>query len=281
MRRLAAILSLILCLLPAVAAAEDLTDLQRQTAKTIAGRFALGGRYVIGVETSATPHQYCSEIPSDSPLLGSEVLQPYAGLKQSANARLLECSYPFPDGTRQGWAIVLAASADNIAARVVNACAEVVPKKVEACVKRLLSANWEDPWGSNNFIFPVTGFVREPCGDGENLIGFRHGVTIQYAGGPTSPEKMEYCIEKTQSVEEQRTIGLTYRTYDVFKVARIAALTRKAIPDWESLSNDPPAGAGPNPFQAYVVDNELQAIRTGKDRLMTLKAAARMGVKAP
>ena len=262
------------------------TELEAHIITTLKSRFANGGRYVIGTETSGDPHQHCSEIKAGNALLTNEMLAPYAKLAGGAAGKLLECSYPFPNPQvdhRRGWVIVVAATPENLATRIAGACIAAAPAKARDCADKLLSANPDYPWGSNNLIYPVTGFVREPCKSGENLIGFRHGVTIQYTDGPASHTKFDYCVTKNTPIEDQRTIGLTFGTFDVFKFGRVAALSR------EDESEGPFAkgptgtlsGLAPDRFQAFVRDNEIAAVETGYDRMMVVKAARAMGMPVP
>lgn len=260
-------------------------DLLTSTAKELRERFASGARYVIGKETADTPHQWCTEIVSGDPLLENELLKPYANIAGSASAKLLECDYKFPGSKRRGWVIVLAATPQNLAERMVNACKEVVPSLVESCVGKLMdSSDFTAPAGSNSFIYPITGFVREPCKGGENLLGFRHGVTIQYADGPASHAKLKYCVTASETVDWQREIGLTFATFDVFSIGRLAAITRvEAKVDGELPKSDAGTleGLTPDAFQIYVRSNEIRAVEKADDRMMVIKAAGKMGVPVP
>ncbi|MER9255369.1 hypothetical protein NKI59_26915 [Mesorhizobium sp. M0598] len=248
-------------------------------------RFAGGTRYVIGSETSANPHPWCTEITAGDPLLENELVKPYARLAGRGSASLLECDYPVPGSTRRGWVVVLAATPRNLAERMVNACNEVAVDQVETCVNRLMdSGDSTVPAGSNGFIYPITGFVREPCGGGENLIGFRHGVTIQYTDGPANKDKLSYCVTTDETPAWQREVGLTFGTFDVFKVGRLAAVTRsEASVDGDFPSPDEGTVEGLNAaaFQSYVRDNEIRAVETAYDRMMVIKAALKMGVSVP
>lgn len=260
-------------------------DLVESTAKELQQRFASGARYVIGKETDDIPHQWCTEIASGNPLLENELVKPYVDLVGISSAKLLDCDYKFPNPGRPGWVIVLAATPQNLAERMVNACNEVAPSQAEACVDKLMDrGDGSVPAGSNSFIYPITGFVREPCGGGENLIGFRHGVTIQYTDGPASHAKLVYCVKTQESADWQRDVGLTFGTFDVFRVGRLGAVTRlEAGVDGEFP--EPEAGTleglEADPFQRYVRDNEIRAVQTAYDRMMVIKAAIKMGMPVP
>jgi hypothetical protein len=115
-------------------------DLVTSTADALQERFAGGARYVIGSETSANPHPWCTEIANGDTLLENELIKPYAQLVGHAAAKLLECNYKFPGSVRRGWVIVLAATPHNLAERMVNACSEVASSQAEACVGKLMDS---------------------------------------------------------------------------------------------------------------------------------------------
>lgn len=264
------------------ALAADLID---ETTARLAASFSAGSRYVIGNETADNPHPFCRELTAKDDLLKHELLKPYAGLAGHQAARILECDYKFPASQRRGWVIVVAATPRNLAERMVNACNEVAPRDSRRCVEKLIdNRDYDAPAGSNSFIFPITGFIRETCAGGENLIGFRHGVTIQYTDSPTSRLKLDYCVTKHETVNWQREAGLTYGTFDVFDVARPAALSRvdlaydRIIPPPDEGTID---GLTPDDFQIRVIENELRAVTTGHDRMMVIKAALKTGVAVP
>jgi len=285
-QRLILLLSMAVTVAPVAAAAplnqQQEAQLRAETENEIAARFKNGGRYVIGQESVQQPHQHCTEIPIGEGILTKPPLDLYATLAGSPNAKLLECNYPFPgNDPRRGWVIVVAASPANITDRIVNACKAAAPDEAAICTKKILLSGSQFPWGSNNFIYPVTGFVREPCDGSENLIGFRHGVTMQYGKSPTETTKMDYCVKNNTTIEVQRTIGLTHTTHEVFKIGRIAAVSRASIPHEGDFSNNNPEELKPDSFQAYVIANEVAAVKTGVDRLMTIKAAQIMGKPVP
>ena len=178
--------------------------------------------------------------------------------------------------------LVVAATADNIAARIVGACTEAAPEKAAACANGMLAGSDEVPWGSNSFIFPITGFVNEPCKGPDRLIGFRHGVTIEYG---SSSEKdasaLDYCWTGIgdQGSELQKQVALTNATNEVFDIGRIGAVSRFEVPG-KSFSKEKP-GLGADSFQAFVQANEIRAVETGFDRLMVIKAAQLMKVAVP
>jgi hypothetical protein len=267
---------------------QDATSLKASLVTMLKQRFAKGGRYVIGMETETTPHEHCRQINAGDALLSNPNVSPYARLVGNKAAVLLECTYPFPNlkaDPRQGWVIVVAATSPNLADRVVGACLEVT-RAAKLCVDRLLSDTDDDaPYGSNDFIFPITGFVREPCSHGgpEGLIGFRHGVTTQYSKGTDTRLKETYCILENTPIETQRGMGLNSGSYEVFSVGRIAAVhrdSREAQAEGRFGAN-PTMGQNPDDFQAYVRDNEISAVETGYDRLMVIKAAQKMRMATP
>lgn len=252
------------------------TQLYATTRRTIQARFAAGDRYVVGGDTSKRPHQNCK--PLSAELLRNPLVRPYAHLENHRNAVLLECIHGASDGDRkrQGWTIVLAQTADNIAERLVGACMRADSGRAGACVQVLLNKE-NYPWNSNGFIYPITGFVFEgagPCQAPEGksgFIGFRHGVTMQYAGGVDSNDKFQYCVTQNVPISFQKTVGLTYATYDVFSRGRIAASYRDKIPG-RTFAKQKPAGLKPDSFQAFVRDNEIRAVETGQDAMMDLRA---------
>jgi hypothetical protein len=260
-------------------------NLVASTTEELQQRFAGGARYVIGSETAANPHPWCIEIGIGDPLLENMLVKPYARVAGHASARILECDYKFPGSARRGWVIVLAATPRNLAERMVNACNEVASGQAETCVGRLMDRkDYTAPAGSNSFIFPITGFVREPCKAGENLIGFRHGVTIQYTDGPASKKKLAYCLTTNETAGWQRDVGLTFGTFDVFRVGRLAAITRlEAADDGDFPEPDEGTldGLEADAFQLYVRNNEMRAIETAYDRMMVIKAALKMGAPVP
>jgi hypothetical protein len=258
--------------------------LQLDVAAKIAAKFANGGRYVIGVDKPSRPHEFCKEIAAGDPLLANPLVAPYARLSGSPNAAILECNFTFegPD-IRHGWVLVVAATADNIAARIVGACTEVAPRKAAGCANGMLGSSSEMPWGSNSFIFPITGFVSEPCKDkGVRLIGFRHGVTIQYgSSNEKDASALDYCWTGIgdQGPDKQKQVALTNATNEVFNIGRIGAVSRFDVPG-KSFPKEKP-GLGADSFQAFVQANEIRAVETGYDRLMLIKAALLMKVAVP
>ena len=259
--------------------------LQHDIAVKIAKRFAGGGRYVVGADTPAHPHEYCKAIAPGDPMLANPLVAAYAGLAGSENAKILECTYPFkgPD-PRHGWVLVVAATADNIATRIVTACTEAAPEKAAACAEGMLGGASGMPWGSNNFIFPITGFVNEPCkGPLDRLIGFRHGVTVQYGTSMTDTKPIQYCSSGIgdQGSDWQKQVALTNSTAEVFNVGRIAAVSRNEIPGMSFPKEKPKPGLDPDSFQTFVRDNEIRAVESGNDRLMVIKAAHVMNVAIP
>jgi hypothetical protein len=285
---------------PANAQASD--PVIAQVTADLTARFANGGRYMIGSETAAAPHEHCQTLGPDDEFFRSPLGQPYAGMATHPNARMLVCNYPTTTGPAadggRGWVILLAAISENIATRLVSACKAVVPAKVTMCVEALIGKR--DPnngvvggkpvWGSNNLQFPVTGFVDEGPDDCQQagksgLIGFRHGVTIYYGKGPDDPDSLGFCFtDRDFSLEDQKRIGLTHRTNRVRNVGRIAGLGRDKLPDLEKPSdfaNVEPPGLEADAWQRVVRNNEMRAIRTGYDRLMILQAALVMKANAP
>jgi poly-gamma-glutamate synthesis protein (capsule biosynthesis protein) len=266
-------------------AAYAAVDLVAQTASKLESRFASGSRYVIGSETAADPHPFCTEIAAADPVLDNEVVKPYARLAGHSAAKLLECDYKLRGSARHGWVIVVAATPRNLAKRIVNACAEAASDAIETCVGKLIdSSDGESPAGSNSFIFPITGFISEPCKGGTNLIGFRHGVTIQYTDGPSSKNKLAYCVKTDETVAWQRNVGLTFGTFDVFNVGRVAALSRIDL-SYDAIFPPPDEGTldglAADKFQQHVRDNEIEAVESGHDRLMIIKAALKMARAVP
>jgi hypothetical protein len=267
------------------ASAGKASALQLDIATKVAAKFANGGRYVIGVDKPSRPHEFCKEIAAGDPLLTNPLAAPYARLSGSPNATILECNFTFrgPD-IRHGWVLVVAATADNIAARIVGACTEAAPGKAASCANGMLGSSDAVPWGSNGFIFPITGFVNEPCkGKGpDRLIGFRHGVTIQYG---SSSEKdasaLDYCWTGIgdQGPDQQKQVALTNATSEVFSIGRIGAVSRVEVPG-KSFPKEKP-GLGADSFQAFVQANEIRAVETGYDRLMVIKAAQLMKFVVP
>jgi hypothetical protein len=272
-----------------IAKSQALKDLEDSIVKTLAKRFERGGRYVIGKETTKIPHEYCKQIMSGDKVLSNPNVQFYAGLMKVSSARLLECDYPFVKSNdhdpRRGWVIVVAATPQNIAERIASACFDVASDSAQKCANLLLNSNdYGAPAGSNGFIYPITGFVRELCPDGgEGLIGFRHGVAIQYSKGQDTNSKELYCIPENTPVKWQRNIGLNSGSYEVYKVGRLAALhrdSREARAE-KHFGPDSTKGENPDAFQKYVMENEIRAVKTGYDRMMVIKAAQKMGRRVP
>jgi hypothetical protein len=271
------------------AKSQALKDLEGSIEKTLAERFESGGRYVIGKETTKIPHEYCKQIMSGDKVLSNPNVQFYAGLMKASSARLLECDYPFAKSNdhdpRRGWVIVVAATPQNIAERIAGACFDVAPDSVQKCANLLLdSTDYNAPAGSNGFIYPITGFVREPCPNGgEGLIGFRHGVAIQYSKGQDTKSEELYCIPENTLVKWQRNVGLNSGSYQVYRVGRVAALHRnsKEAQAENRFGPDSTKGENPDAFQKYVMENELRAVKTGYDRMMVIKAAQTMRRPVP
>lgn len=109
-------------------------------------------------------------------------------------------------------------------------------------------------------------------------------MTIQYTDGPNSTNKLAYCVTTNETAGWQREVGLTFGTFDVFKVGRLAAVTRAEAAD-DGAFPEPDEGTfeglASDAFQVYVRDNEIQAVETAHDRMMVIKAALKMGVPVP
>jgi hypothetical protein len=265
---------------------DRIAAITNEVEKGVAGRLVAGGRYVTGPELPGKPHPNCVELGLSSILLTNALVAEYAKKIKNSGAKILECDYPFVGkDSRRGWAIVVASDAALIAKRLVNACSAAARNAISDCARMLLRDGYIYPWGSNGFIYPITGFVREPCKGGtEGLIGFRDGVTSQYAEKGDASKKVEYCIERDTPISWQKKVGLEYPTKEVFAVGRIAALSRQEVeqaemdvlPELKSRSSN-----DTDWFQTYVRANEVCAINSGYDRMMTIKAALLLNVKVP
>jgi hypothetical protein len=88
---------------------QDATLLQRQKAAEIAARFARGGRYIAGVDTSARPHENCTAVATGDALLTNLLVAPDSRLAGSNNAVILDCTHRYQG--RQDWALIVAATA--------------------------------------------------------------------------------------------------------------------------------------------------------------------------
>ena len=261
--------------------------LKKSVIATLTDRFANGDRYVIGKETAQLPHQYCRQINAGDQLLTNPNVAPYARLVANPSATLLECDYQLSaHDSRRGWVIVVAATPQNLADRMVGACLEVAPTATQECVRRLMNNNdYDAPYGSNDLIYPITGFVSEPCSDRgpEGLIGFRHGVTTRYSKGSDLSQAEQYCMVDDTPIPWQKDVGLNSGSYRVAFVGRIAALHRDSKEAQAEKRFGPNATKGQNPddFQSYVRDNEIRAVETGYDRMMVIKAAQKMKLPVP
>lgn len=239
-------------------------------------RFRAGGRYVMG-PLEGTTYRFCK--PVGPGLAAHPLLAPVAA-PLDGTAELLECRYPAATsrGRVTGWVVVLASTPESIARRLVSACAALPEPRHAMCAWRMLRADAGMPWGSNNFIFPVAGFVAEPCPSGDHgLIGFRYGIGVRFGAGPAADWPLDFCIDQPVSEERQRLVALEHPVVLVRPVARLAALSRR-----ELERHDPLAPAADNPLarlglvdahQLHVMENELCAVTTGYDRMMILKAA--------
>lgn len=257
--------------------------IEAMVAAIIQKRFDAGRRYVVGVDSATKPHQNCKDLTTE--LLQNELVKPYAGVLLNSKAKLLECIHKASEGdtSRQGWTIVLADTADNIAKRIVGACAKVAPQKLESCAMKMSSTGKPYPWHSNSYIFPVTGFVFEGPGNCKGgggkagLIGFRHGVTVQYGEAGDASKKLTYCVTDVTDIATQRQIGLSNPTYAVYDIGRIAAVDRDNIPDHSFPDTKPLSGLTSDSFQNFVQENEIKAVETGEDFLMEVMARALRG----
>jgi hypothetical protein len=271
-------------------------EAQARVSALLTSRFASGGRYLLGPEPAGRAPQYCREIESGDALLAEPVVSPYQPVLGLTSAKLLECDYPAQSAGR-GWVVVLAATAENLAGRIVSSCRAVVAEpRFNACVCRLIGGDGcgvalkdTASWGLNNLQYPIAGFVaegRENCKtQGKSgLIGFRHGVTIQYGASATDRRKMDYCWTSPTAVATQRKIALVHSLHKVYFRGRVAGVDSREVPreNWPPpLSVPSTPDMGPNDWQAVVMRNEIDAVRTGVDRLMTIRAAQVMGRPLP
>lgn len=249
---------------------------ERAIAVELHRRFRAGGRYVMG-PLEGTTYRFCK--PLDPDLAAHPLLAPVA-TRLRGPAELLECRYPAVTsrGRATGWVVVLASPPENVAARLAGACAALPAPRIGACAWRMLRAESGLPWGSNNFIFPVAGFVAEPCpSGGHGLIGFRYGVGVRFGARPGADAPLDFCVAHPMPVERQRLVALDHPLVLVRPVARLAALSRQELERLEPLD---PAADHPlvrrglvDAFQNHVMENELCAVGSGYDRMMILKSA--------
>jgi hypothetical protein len=302
MRQLTALLIAVACLIGIASHSPPAwaDDVKSKVENLLAARFADGQRYILGAEAAGGVPRFCRVIESGDPLLAEPVVSPYRTVIGLTSAKLLECDYP-ANGAGRGWVIVVAVTAENLANRIVGACRAVVSKtQVRTCICRLIGGAGcgIEPkntfsWGQNNLQFPVAGFVLEGQANCTNngrsegtsgLIGFRHGVTIQYGSSPTDTSKLLYCRTSPTPIADQRQIALRHSLHKVYDKGRVAGIDRNTIVQQD---RPPPLDVpstremGPDDWQTVVMKNELDAVRTGVDRLMILRAAQAMDRTPP
>lgn len=224
----------------------------------------------------------CVKLEAGNPLLSEPVIKPYADRLGSMPAAatngvaIMECDYISQLAHLPAYVIMLDIPPVRIATWIVSSCKKVRPGGVDACATKMA----KDIVSSNGGQYPISGFVSEgsPTDDlckqhgvsqrREGLIGFRHGVTVQFTKTANSQESMLYCLTDPDSDDvkhNQKDIALHYPVTGVFHFARVAAVSNDAA--------DVPDGVGPNSWQKTAMDNILAAIETDHDKLMEQKAA--------
>lgn len=250
-------------------------------------------RYMLpkpGDTGSSAPH--CVKLEAGNPLLSEPVIKPYADRlalmppAASDGVAIMECNYVSQDAHLPAYVIMLDIPPLRIAAWIVTACKNVEPHGVDGCADDLSNAIVKDNGGQ----YPISGFVSEgSAGDDlclqnnvsqrrEGLIGFRHGVTVQFRKTIDSSDRMLYCLTDPNSADvrtNQKNIALHYPVTQVYYVGRVADYDNgdKSRGEAEKKYADVPDGVEPNSWQKIVMNNIFKAIESGRDGLMERKAA--------
>ena len=132
--------------------------------------------------------------------------------------------------------------------------------------------------GDNGGQYPITGFVDEGgpsdtiCQQRshpvpkQGLIGFRYGVTVQFAeaaGGGAST--IFYCTTDPIPIDTQRRVLLTQKPTNVYNSGRVAGLGYMC---WSSpVPRTDPEGLAPDPWQRIVHESMLASLKGGANAL--------------
>lgn len=264
-------------------------DLLASVTKTIAHRYQIGGVYAVGsvnlVDMNKTT--YCGPVPALD--LQNQMLKPYVdGISPDAGAKLLECTYVSSEApTSPLWVIVVLDTPNNLAKRILTACATSAADALTECANYfldgrsnfqlgaaspyMLPAKWDrrSSYAQNSFIFPVTGWISSECAGG--AVAFRDGVTIQFPNAANG--KSQYCLTYATHapIDWQKTIALTASPKLTYCFGRLAGVNRNDLPGFGTTCSS--AGTKPDGFLALVRQNEIKAVNTGTDDLMIRKAA--------
>jgi hypothetical protein len=243
-------------------------------ASDIAEKFRCGSRYMM-------PERGCKPAAEDAELANSLIVRPYldaVAANPGSGARAVACTYSYeeiPHGAqRQGFGVFLDLPPTLIAGWVASACHAASPAKVHACGLALI----DNMIGDNGGQYPITGFVAEGSAtDGicqqrghpvpkQGLIGFRYGVTVQFAEAASDRAPIIfYCTTDPVSIDTQRSVLLTQTPTNVYNSGRVAGLKYGC---WTSPpARRPLSTLELDPWQRVVHESMLSALKGGTNAL--------------
>jgi hypothetical protein len=235
--------------------------------------------------------KYCKSLQSDDQLAKHGVVASYIDAAKAANIAILICEYPFDQvpnarGTNDrhpqvGWVVLADPPSDMLTAWIKSACKIGAPAKVTACVGAL----GDYIIGQSGGQFPILGFVAEggPRDDlckqyskavhVQGLISFQDGVTVQRLASANGTREGIYCATDGWEAEIQQIISTSHPIKTIYAFARLSGLHRScaiALID-ESIT----AAARKSNEDEWLVAvrlNHLNALKTGRDRMMEIQA---------
>jgi hypothetical protein len=243
-------------------------------ASVIAGKFRDGSRYMM-------PNDGCKPAAEDAGVANSAIVRPYLDAvtaNPGSGARVVACTYSYEEIKRgpqqQGFGVFLDLPPALIAGWITSACRAASSANIRACGLALI----EQMHGDNGGQYPIAAFVAEGSpADGlcqqrshpvpkEGLIGFRYGVTVQFAEVAGGGEPIIfYCTTDPVSIDTQRSVSLTQTPTNVYNSGRVAGLNYKC---WSSAFPRPKAqGLAPDPWQQIVHESMVAALKGGTNTL--------------
>jgi hypothetical protein len=232
------------------------------------------------------PDGGCKPAAEDPELAANTIVRPYldaVAANPSSGARVVACTYSYEEvkhgQQRQGFGLFLDLPPPLIAGWIASACRAAVPGNVHACGLALI----DNMNGDNGGQYPITGFVAEGgptdqlCKQRgqsvlrQGLIGFRYGVTVQFAEtAGRGPPPILYCTTDPIPIDVQRHVSLAEKTTDVYGAGRVAGLKYGC---WSSqFPRTKPEGLVPDPWQRIVHESMLAALKGGTDALFNRAA---------
>jgi hypothetical protein len=205
----------------------------------------------------------------------------------------------YAEGNFKGLVYTLHPSKEQMATWMANACAFLPPNRQATCARRLWGADWQfvdgkwktvvtdwtGIWGSNNAQYAVAGNVIEKgkdsyCTPGSAYfnIQFRDGVTVatQTAGKMCVP--MPGGQSQPISLQEAESKAPLQAVFRVVRVPAIQPATYERVTCSKVPVAYNPAQSKTLPTEAWLKiarDNHIEAMRTGRNKLLDMVAKAR------